>query len=491
MVLLGTSAPLITRLASKPAQVGPAFYNGVTLPIGIFAALLLALTPYLGWRGAADKARARLLLASALAAVGTVMALGLGGHGVLYTVFLLASLFAVFSNALRTYDKTRERQLAAAGDHLAHVGLGLMLVGIIISSAWDRSEKVVLPLGESKQVLGYSLTFKGIDKPTPTSRDAVLVEVRDSDGRSYVARPLMYRNEKSNQMVANPDVRVGWTRDVYISPIEIDPGRPAESGQALEIGKGERTTIGSLQVTFESFDMGGAHSSGGRIAIGARLRVVAGGTESVLTPFLISGDGGFEAKPEAIPGLTGASVAVAGVNASQGRVRLSFTGIADGIATRAVLHQGETLSYRGVTLTFRGFDMSEFQPEAGKVNIGALFTLANGSELKPRVRGGGGGNESWEDIAITGLEGVRLRVYGMNAEERSVAIAVVDPQAPADRGEPMRFAADISVKPMIGLLWLGLIILLAGGLLAMVRRAAEFSRGASGTVSVDSGSSQA
>ena len=53
MILLGTSAPLITRLATKPSQVGPAFYNKVTLPIGILLATLLSLVPYLQWRGPA------------------------------------------------------------------------------------------------------------------------------------------------------------------------------------------------------------------------------------------------------------------------------------------------------------------------------------------------------------------------------------------------------------------------------------------------------
>jgi cytochrome c biogenesis factor len=34
---------------------------------------------------------------------------------------------------------------------------------------------------------------------------------------------------------------------------------------------------------------------------------------------------------------------------------------------------------------------------------------------------------------------------------------------------------DVTVKPMIGLLWSGLVVLLAGGIMAVIRRGDEFS----------------
>ena len=99
-------------------------------------------------------------------------------------LFLFVSLFAFFSNLFKTIDEFRKKRIKVAGGYLAHVGLGLMLAGIITSSAFNRTEKVVLPLGEGKQVMGYTLTFKGVDKPTPTARDAMMVEVRDAGGKS-------------------------------------------------------------------------------------------------------------------------------------------------------------------------------------------------------------------------------------------------------------------------------------------------------------------
>jgi cytochrome c-type biogenesis protein CcmF len=63
----------------------------------------------------------------------------------------------------------------------------------------------------------------------------------------------------------------------------------------------------------------------------------------------------------------------------------------------------------------------------------------------------------------------------MDPNEKTVEVEVLDPSAPGDPGEPMKFAIDVTIKPMIGLLWTGLVVLLAGGILAVVRRGEEFS----------------
>ncbi|MGE5235454.1 MAG: heme lyase CcmF/NrfE family subunit [Acidobacteriota bacterium] len=483
MVLLGTSAPLITRLAAKPSQVSAAFYNRVTLPVGIFLAALLALVPYLHWKGSQAEIRKRLALAGGLAAVAGVAtwaaASGVlrGGMNLLYAAFLLVSLFAFFSNLFKTVDEIRRKRFRVAGGYLAHVGLGLMLAGIITSSAYDRSEKVVLPLNQSKQVMGYTLTFKGVDKPTPTAKEAMLVEVTDASGNTYVARPHMFRNAKSNQLVANPDVKVRLTHDVYVSPIEFDPGQPPE-GSVVELAKGETANVGPARVTFAGFDMGGSHESAEHISIGARLTFQEGSASRTVTPTIRSTANGFESDPMPVEGMPGVTVQLTGINAGEGRVRLQFTGVGGGVAKRAEMHPGESFQYRGLTLTFDDFDLSDFDPQAGKINIGAVFKVAAPgkppTEVEPRFKGGAAGDEH-VDAAVPGLDGVMLRLGKMNANAKSVEVLVVDPKAAPDAGDPMRFAVDFTIKPMIGLLWTGLVVLLAGGIMAVLRRGEEFA----------------
>ena len=64
VITFGTSAPLITRwFMENPAQVGPTWYNQVNLPIALLIALLLAVVPYLTWRGDDPEAMLRKLIA--------------------------------------------------------------------------------------------------------------------------------------------------------------------------------------------------------------------------------------------------------------------------------------------------------------------------------------------------------------------------------------------------------------------------------------------
>ena len=480
MVLLGTSAPLITRLATKPSQVSAAFYNTVTMPIGIVLACLLGTVPYLNWRGVTNSFRSRILTSGALAVACAGAGFALGAHGALYLAFLFASLFAFFSNVFKTIDEARVRRFASSGGYLAHVGLGLMLAGIITSSAYDRTEKVVLPLGQARQVLGMTLTFQGVDKPTPTSRDAMLVQVKDTNGATYIAHPRMFRNDKSNQMVANPDVHVRLTHDVYISPIEFDPGRPPASGDVVELGKGETTSVGGLNITFQTFDMSGGHQDTAALAIGATLAVSRDGKTATVTPVLTSTAQGFESQPVAVPLASGATVRIDGVDASSHRVRLAFTGLAPGgIAARATLRKGESLTYAGHTVIFDDFDLSDFDPETGKIHIGAVFKIKDATgamvgDATAKVRQING-REQREPAALPGLPGVQIRVDAINAGDKVVEVAVLDPAAPADRGDLAKFSVDVTIKPMIGLLWAGLVVLLIGGVVAIIRRGDEFS----------------
>jgi cytochrome c biogenesis factor len=68
----------------------------------------------------------------------------------------------------------------------------------------------------------------------------------------------------------------------------------------------------------------------------------------------------------------------------------------------------------------------------------------------------------------------------MNPNEKTVEVQVLDPSAPGDPGEPMKFSVDVTIKPMIGLLWAGLVVLLSGGILAVIRRGEEFSTAGAG-----------
>ena len=374
MVLLGTSAPLLTRMAEKPSQVGPAFYNQVTLPIGIVIALLVAFVPHLGWKQPGEKLLGRLLTAGVAALAGTALAIALGARGALYLSLLTAASFAAGSNLWRLVEALRARSLLRAGGHLAHLGLALMLAGIVISSAFDRAVKLNLPEGQEVRALGRTLVFRGVDTTTVPGKQLMLVEVKDASGAIWTARPRMWTNPKSGQMVANPDLHVLLSHDLYVAPIEWRPGRAAAPANTVELGKSEATRVAGGELRFDQFVREGTHGGEATFSIGVRLTLVRQDGEQTLVPQLTMGPNGMTSTRVELPGLAGGWVEVAGINADQGRVRLVLGGV------------GEVA---------------------------------------------------------------------------------------ADPGVPPVFIAEITIKPAISLVWIGLVVLLVGGTAALLRRARD------------------
>lgn len=374
VVLVGTSWPLLTRLGGQASQVGPGFYNQVSLPIGIALALLLAVVGHLGWQQSGERLPRRLLPAAVLALAATAGAVILGARGPGYLLLLATSTFAATSVIWNLASSARARQWMLTGGYLTHLGFALMLAGIITSSAFDREARVRLPEGTPVEALGRTLTFRGIDERTRPGKRHMLVEIRESSGSTWTARPLMWNNPKSGQLVANPDLRAKLFYDTYVAPIEWKPGRPSAPGSTIEIGKGETAEIAGGTLTFQGFERSEAHGGDAPFAIGVKLLLARQGGEHTLIPALSMTQTGMTSTRVDVPGVPGAWIEVGGMNADLGRVRLTLAGVGE---------------------------------------------------------------------------------------------------IPGDPGEPASFAVEIAIKPGINLLWLGLVILLAGSTVALVRRSRD------------------
>ncbi|MDY7093533.1 MAG: cytochrome c biogenesis protein CcsA [Acidobacteriota bacterium] len=336
VVTVGTSAPLLTTFMEDPGQVGPRFYNQVNTPIALLIAFLLALVPFLTWRGVEGKKLLRQLIPSlAVATVLTVIcAIVVVRHPMHLTMVFLASA-ALTSNLQMAVRKYRLTGLGGAGGYLAHVGVGMMLLGFLASSAYDHSTKVTLEQGVTQEVAGMELTFTRFVPRTTDERERMEVKVQRPNGDVYFAYPKLFVNDRTGQLMANPHIRKLFTADIYISPIEFDPGQPASAVSTMQLAKGDAGTVGDAQVRFVEFDLqveGNALAqmeSGQPATVGAVLEVERGGTTQRLRPlYRFTPDGRVNIEPMPLPG--GGQVALTGINATEGGVRLAFAGIGEG-----------------------------------------------------------------------------------------------------------------------------------------------------------------
>ena len=330
VITAGTSAPLLTKVMSNPSQVGPSFYNRVSLPIAILIALLLSLVPYLSWRGNKFSEIARKMIYPGLFAVAATIAAAVWKvHDVFHLVFILLATLALATNLQKTVGKYRVSGLRGAGGYLAHVGVGVILLGIIASSGYDESTKVTLTQGVPRQVGDLSLTFRRFIPRHGFDKERMEVLVSRAGQKPFLVYPKLFMNLRTKQTMANPDVRTTPFQDLYVSPIDFDPGQPR-----LQLAKGASGRIGDMEVKFTGFDLQAqgnamvAMAAGKPVTIGARLAVTRGGKTVDLEPLykLNPANGQVDTPPMPLPG--GGAMVVSGINASNGAVQLDATGVA-------------------------------------------------------------------------------------------------------------------------------------------------------------------
>jgi cytochrome c-type biogenesis protein CcmF len=329
VITAGTSAPLLTKVMANTSQVGPSFYNRVSLPIAMLIALLLALVPYLTWRGNTPSEIARKMIFPALfAVVATVGAVVWKVHDVFHILFILLASLALATNLQKTVAKFRAGGLRGAGGYLAHVGVGVILLGIIASSGYDESTKVTLTQGVPRQVGDLSLTFKRFIPRQGFEKERMEVEVTKAGQKPFMVYPKLFVNQRTKQVMANPDIRTTALQDLYVSPIDFDPGQPR-----LQLAKGASGRIGDMEVKFTGFDLQAegnamaAMAAGKPVTIGANLAVLRDGQSFNLKPLykLNPVSGQVETPPLPLPG--GGAVKVSGINASNGQVQLEAAGV--------------------------------------------------------------------------------------------------------------------------------------------------------------------
>jgi cytochrome c-type biogenesis protein CcmF len=177
VVLFGTLYPLfVDALFGEKLSVGAPFFNIVFGWLMVPLVILLPFGPLLAWKRGDLKTAARWLIPSAILAVlagGSVYFFTNGGQwrpalGICLAVWVIAGMLTdvVFrSRIFGTSTPEALRRLVNLprsyyGAWLAHIGLGLMMVGIVASITWRQEHAAKLKVHETVVFAGYGLTFE-------------------------------------------------------------------------------------------------------------------------------------------------------------------------------------------------------------------------------------------------------------------------------------------------------------------------------------------
>ncbi len=315
MVAFGTTAPILTSLAGKPAGVRPSFYNSMSLPLGVLIVLVMAIAPALRWSKQAGLTWLTALLPGfVLGAVAMAVALFMGMRDVGHAVLVAVTGVALGINAWMTFRLFRRGWSYGSG-YLGHAGIAIMVLGMVMSASLGRTERLLLEPGAPRQALGYTLTYHGHeDDARGRATLKVLVQARDW---SFDARPQLFEMPRGEGMMRKPAISA-W-RELYLSPLEITPGDPSRA-ELVWLTRGRAASVGDAEYTFAGFRM----ESHEDLRVFADIDVRRQGKTVRVSPAMQADAMGSRSSDVEVPGL--GLIAIGRIDADNGRVGLMLPG---------------------------------------------------------------------------------------------------------------------------------------------------------------------
>ncbi|HVX37089.1 MAG TPA: heme lyase CcmF/NrfE family subunit [Hyphomicrobium sp.] len=242
-VLVGTLYPMaLEGLTGEKISVGPPFFNATFGPLMVPLLLALPFGPMLAWkRGDLAGAMQRLAFAvlAAIVAIIAFFAIGhrgpwlapLGIGGGVYVMMGALSEWAArvkFGQASRAEIVRRARNLprSAYGTLLAHFGVGMLVVGIIATSAYREEHILVMKPGQTLSVAGYDVTFTGVESGRgPNYREDFADFNVKRDGASITRlTPSKRLYDAPPQPTTEAAIHASWRGDLYLVIGDPQPG---------------------------------------------------------------------------------------------------------------------------------------------------------------------------------------------------------------------------------------------------------------------------
>ena len=181
-VFLGTLYPLLVdTLYGTKVTVGAPYYNKVFLPIVLVILILMGIAPMIAWRKASkENLRKNFLIPAIVALTGAVISAIIGirqlyplvaaaivcfvAATIVIDLYKNSSYWAGHSgtNLLRGLYKAWYHNQRRYGGLVTHVGVLVMILGIIGSSAYKLEKTIILKPGDEFTLGHYTYKFQGL-----------------------------------------------------------------------------------------------------------------------------------------------------------------------------------------------------------------------------------------------------------------------------------------------------------------------------------------
>jgi cytochrome c-type biogenesis protein CcmF len=234
-VLIGTLYPLgLEALTGAKISVGAPYFNLTFGPLMLVLLIAMPFGPLLAWkRGDLLAAAGRLWVAALVTLIVLVAVYAffhrgpwLAPFGIALGVWVAAGTltdvaFRIKLGAVPPAESWRRLAglpRSALGTSLAHFGAGMMVVGIVATSAYQQEEVLVMKMGQRTEIAGYELAFKGVaPRRGPNYREEIGVfEVTRGDLHVAELTPSKRLYDAPPQPTSEAGIHASWRGDLYV-----------------------------------------------------------------------------------------------------------------------------------------------------------------------------------------------------------------------------------------------------------------------------------
>ncbi len=227
LVLFGTLYPLaLDALNMGKISVGPPYFNLVFILPMLPLLLVVGGGMHASWRATDNDAWGRKLRVPAVAAVLIGIALTVAAYGYAGILTLIGMVTAawVIASALRDPIAWLLRRgpkpgRSTWGMQLAHCGLGVTTLGVVVVSAWGVATDRSLAIGESLEVSGYEFRLDGVEDVQGPNYQAVQGVVAVSRNGEPVS--TLYPQKRVYEVQQSPmteaGIDPGWRHDLFVA----------------------------------------------------------------------------------------------------------------------------------------------------------------------------------------------------------------------------------------------------------------------------------
>ncbi len=249
IVIIGkTSLPVFNKILGTkiaPPEDAEFAYNSIQVYVAIIVAALTAISQYLKYKDTPGQYFwKKILIPTIIAAVLSLLFFLFGEvnynkKGPIFQgsiwLAVVCSIYTIAANAGYIWLGLKG-SLKLSGGSIAHVGFGMVLLGILISSSnkevlsnniggipaplaegEDPRENLTLVKDMTANMGRYSLTYEGDSAHPKKQLWFYKVRFRSNDGKEeFVLMPNAFVNYKGNEgLMANPDAKHYWDHDVF------------------------------------------------------------------------------------------------------------------------------------------------------------------------------------------------------------------------------------------------------------------------------------